>query len=125
MRVIALVIILAILSFNARSADVIYLQKNQPAPFTGLLFTETKAQSVRQELLELDKVRSQLSGEQQKFQLLSGVVKLKDDEIDAYRVQNQRLNSQEKVSDTMRYVWFGLGVFVTGFAVYTAQGLSK
>lgn len=105
--------------------DAIYLEKNKPAPFTGILFTESKANQLRSDLLESDKDKLRLTSEQLKVQNLHSVIQLKDSEIELYAKQNQRLIKAEQTSNTMQYIWFGLGVLATGAAVYGAGALAR
>lgn len=120
-----MVVTLLIGSTAANSQDSQYLEKSQPAPYTGILFTESKAQSIRNELLEGDKNKLLLETEKHRTARLGEIVKLKDEEIELYNKQNQRLLKVNDRSDTMQYIWFGLGVIVTGAAVYGAGALSR
>lgn len=112
-------------STAANSQDSQYIEKGSPAPYTGILFTEKKAQSIRNELLEGDKAKVELKAEQNKTKRLNEVIVLKNEEIDLYKTQNERLTSAKERSDTMNYIWFGMGILATGLAVYGAGQLSK
>jgi hypothetical protein len=105
--------------------DVVFINKGTPAPYSGILFTEQKAGELRKEVLESDKTQILLESEKQTNKNLLQIVNLKDKEIELYQKQNMRLLRLEDNSDTMRYVWFGLGVIVTGVAVYGAGGLAR
>jgi hypothetical protein len=105
--------------------DVVFIEKNQPAPYSGLLFPESKAREVRSDLLEKDKLELKLANEQSKSKSLYQIIELKNSEIELYNKQNTRLLKLEDNSEMMRYIWFGLGVLVTGAAVYGAGGLSR
>src|SRR5687768_16503787 len=113
-----IILMTVLLSTNGWCNDVVHLEKGKPAPYTGLLFTEQKANEVRRELLELDKTRVRLLSREQEVHLLRSASTLREKEIELYRVQNERLIDNQETSDIMRYVWFGLGVAVTGIAVY-------
>jgi hypothetical protein len=90
-----------------------------------LLFPESKAREVRSDLLEKDKLELKLANEQSKSKSLYQIIELKNSEIELYNKQNTRLLKLEDNSEMMRYIWFGLGVLVTGAAVYGAGGLSR
>jgi hypothetical protein len=105
--------------------DVTFIEKNQKAPYSGLLFTEEKASELRRDVLEGDKARLRLEGELFKSESFLRVIKLKDEEIDLYHKQNQRLERAASTSSTMQYVWFGLGILATSVAVYGARGLAN
>jgi hypothetical protein len=106
-------------------SDVVFVNKNSPAPFDGILFTESKAKDLRRDILESDKTKILLQSQLHKSTMLQQVIELKETEIELYRKQNQRLLVSEQSSNTMQYVWFGLGVLATGIAVYGAGSLAK
>lgn len=110
---------------NAYAQDVISITKGSPAPFSGILFTEQKANDIRKELLEGDKTKVKLEARDEQLKLHKSMLELKSSEIELYRKQNERLERSNKSSDTMNYIWFGLGVFLTGAAVYGAGSLSR
>lgn len=105
--------------------DAIFIEKNQPAPYSGILFTESSARELRSNLLESDKMALRFANEQNRSSAYFQTIKLKDQEIELYKSQNQKLLRLEDNSETMKYVWFGLGILVTSAAVYGARGLSK
>ncbi len=110
---------------NVEANDVVFIEKNQPAPFSGILFSEQEAKQIRRDLLESDKTILQLHTANEKSKALSQIIELKSEEIELYRAQNTRLIKAEQTSETMRYVWFGLGVLATGMAVYGAGALAR
>ncbi len=112
---------------TAKANDVVSIKKGTPAPFTGILFTEDKAKELRTELLELDKSRIILLSKEQQLGIFQNRLELRDEEIELYRKQNERLIQQNGTNKDVgmieRVVWFGLGVIVTGAAVYAAGSL--
>ena len=110
---------------NVEANDVVFIEKNQPAPFSGILFSEQEAKQIRRDLLEADKTILQLQSSNSKSETLLQIIELKTEEIELYRAQNNRLIKSEQTSETMRYVWFGLGVLATGMAVYGAGALAR
>lgn len=125
-----LLLISLIFSTTARSNnDVISIKKGTPAPFTGILFTEDKAKELRTDLLELDKSRIILLSKEQQLGIFQERLELRDEEIELYHKQNERLVKQngtnKDVGMVERVVWFGLGVVVTGAAVYAAGSLAR
>jgi hypothetical protein len=106
-------------------ADSVFIDKGKPAPFSGILFTEEKAQELRSSLLEADKTKLQYETEKHRSSRLGQILTLKDEEIELYAKQNQRLLKANERSDTLNYVWFGLGILATGLAVYGAGSLAR
>lgn len=106
-------------------SDPTFLGKGEQSPFAGLLFSEQKANGIRRDLLELDKTKLLLETEQHRTVRLGQIITLKDEEIELYEKQNTRLLKANDRSDTLNYIWFGLGVLATGMAVYGAGALAK
>lgn len=105
--------------------DVLFIQKGSPAPFSGVLFPEIKANELRRDLLESDKTKIQLESERQTSKNLLQLTQLKETEIELYRKQNVRLQRLGDTNSKMNYIWFGLGILATGVAVYGAGGLAR
>lgn len=116
---------LLISSTNAISNDVVSLEKGKPAPFTGILFSESKAKEVRNELLDKDILTVENKALKKELNITEKIVSLREEEVNLYRKQNERLLKLDKNNEVMKYVWFGLGVLVTGAAVYGAGTLSR
>ena len=116
---------LLIFSATVGANDVIFIEKGKPAPFSGILFMEEKANELRREVLELDKSRIRVEALSKQLQLSETRIELKDEQIELYRLQNKRLERANNSSNTMQYIWFSLGILVTGAAVYGAGALSK
>lgn len=76
-------------------------------------------------MLESDKTKLLLETEKHRSERMSDIIKLKDQEIEQYANQNQRLEKVNNRSDTLNYVWFGLGILATGMAVYGAGALKQ
>jgi hypothetical protein len=116
---------LLIFSTTIKANDVVYIQKDQKAPFSGILFSESKAKEIRSDLLEADKVKLQLQSSEFKYSNMQRIVELKDEEIKLYQVQNERLIQASNTNEISNYVWFGLGVLATGLSVFAAGSLAK
>jgi len=112
-------------SNEARAEDSVSISRGQPAPFSGILFTDEKAADIRNDLLEGDKNKLLLETEKHRTERLLTIGKMKDEEIELYRTQNQRLLKTNDRSDTVNMLWFGLGIVVTGMAVYGAGSLAR
>lgn len=113
------------ISLNSWGNDVVFLQEGQMAPYSGVLFPESKANELRGSLLELKikSIENETIREQRDF--YHKVTRIKAEEVESFRVQNQRLVKQNENNDTSKLIYFGLGILVSGLAVYGARGLSK
>ena len=113
------------ISLNSWGNDVVFLSKGQAAPYTGILFPEQTANELRRSLLEseIKSLENESLREQRDF--YHEVTRIKTEEVESFRTQNQRLVMQQENSKVQSMIYFGLGVLVTGLAVYGARGLSK
>lgn len=116
---------LLIFSTIGNANEAVFIKKNESAPFSGFIFSEQHAREIRKELIEKDIATAEVQSARQQLKNFSRIIELKDEEIESYASQNQRLLKYKESSDNMKYVWFGLGIVVTGIAVYSAQGLSR
>lgn len=114
-----------IFSTTIKANDVVYIQKDEKAPFSGILFSESKAKEIRSDLLEADKIRLQLQSSEFKYNNIQRIVELKNDEINLYETQNKRLIQAAQSTEISNYVWFGLGVLATGLSVFAAGSLAR
>lgn len=119
------VTLLLIFSTTIKANDVVYIEKDQKAPFSGILFNEGKARQLRSDILEADKVKLQLQSSEFKYNNLQKIIELKNEELELYEKQNKRLVQLTETNEISSYVWFGLGVLATGLSVFAAGSLAK
>jgi hypothetical protein len=109
--------------------DVIPLTKGSPAPFTGILFSKSKAEQTRTELIERDQFKIFNKTLLDNSELQQKIITNQKEQVEILLKQNQRLVSQTQDSKDMsnleRAAWLGLGVLSAGFAVYGASLLVK
>lgn len=120
-----LLTILLTFSTKGIANETFFVQKGEKAPITGYLFSEQQTRDIRRELLDKDELSVRLQSTRGQLQNYEHILKLKDSEIESYKTQNQRLVKLDQNNETMKYVWFGLGILVTGMAVYGAGSLSR
>ena len=120
-----LLTILLTFSTEGIANETFFVQKGEKAPITGYLFSEQQTRDIRRELLDKDELSVRLQSARGQLQNYEHILKLKDSEIESYKTQNQRLVKLDQNNETMKYVWFGLGILVTGMAVYGAGSLSR
>lgn len=104
----------------ARADSTLLLNKNQPAPYTGILMPESTAQTARQAELDLPQYKSLLILEQSNNGFLNQKVNL-------LQTDNKNLSDslqKQETSNTLEKVLIFLGgVAITGLAVYGAGQL--
>jgi len=120
-----LIFLIILTSLNSRGQDATPISKGEPAPFSGILFTERLANDIRKEVIQGEINKVYLEGERGKHKLSMEIVKLKDVELDLYKEQNKKLVKQNDSNESMKLIYFGLGILVTGAAVYGAGALAR
>lgn len=106
------------LSFNAFAVDdnsVVYLPKNNPAPFSGYLITPAKADKVHDINVEL-KSQQKINGLLQEEQDLY-VKRLQNSQAESDRLAKQLVDERDK-SFFNKAGYFVLGAVLTGFISY-------
>jgi hypothetical protein len=117
------------ISVNSLAADVTFLEKGSPAPYTGYLFSEEKTLKIRKELIELDTLKLLETSYNKSIDLYKKNEDLQNTKVNLLLQQNDKLaealvKSRER-SEWETRIWFGLGILVSGLAVYGAAQLGK
>lgn len=109
--------------------DVVPIQKDQPAPFNGLLFPQEKAVDARNAIIERDSLKAinlSLDNSVKYYQENSGKdaekIKLLMDRNDQL---SKNLNDERTVTNWERIAWIAAGVVLTGVAFYGLHAVSK
>lgn len=109
--------------------SVVLLEKGSTAPFKGYLFPEAKALDLRKELIELDNLRLIEKSYLNSIELYKKNETVHNLKVNTLLEQNDKLaealaKSRER-SEWENRIWFGLGILVSGLAVYGAGQLAK
>ncbi len=125
MKIILISFLISIQAF----ADPISLSKDQKAPYDGILFTETKANEIRKEILDKDYLQLQNDSLNRSLDLYKSNENLYGQQTQLLLDQNDKLAKslyQERmVTNWERLGFFLLGIGVTGLAIYGASQLAK
>jgi len=110
----------------ALADDAVVLNKGQQAPYTGILLTEEKANSVYNDLNKYKLINESL---ERTVSLYEQNEKLQDKRINILLEQNDKLaiNLQQArtVSNWEKVLWFGLGFLSVGLGIYGVQAITK
>jgi len=120
----------SVLVTNFSFADqTVYLDKGNPAPYPGLLMPLDRAKEIHKELIEKDyledinqSMKKSLDYYQQKEDLHQKKLELLLDQNDKL---SQALQDSKSSTDLEKLLWFGIGIGVTGLAVYSATQLTR
>jgi hypothetical protein len=111
------------------SQDTIYIEKDTKAPFSGILFTETKAREIKIQLEERDTFKLLNESYTRSLDLTISNMRLKDEQLDLVLKQNTKLSmalrDQKDFNTWERIGWFALGVVATSFAVYGVKQAAR
>lgn len=115
-----------IVNSTANADEAIVLNKGQAAPYTGILLTEEKANSVYNDLNKYKLLNESL---ERTVVLYEQNEKLQDKRINILLEQNDKLavNLQQArtTSNWEKVLWFGLGFLSVGLGIYGVQAITK
>jgi hypothetical protein len=118
-----------LLSFSALAKDVTTIKKGDKAPYDGQLFTHTKAESVRKELIEKDQLKIFNQALKDTIAIQDKIIVNKTEQVGLLTEQNEKLVKQVEEAGHMsgfeKAMWFGLGIAATSLAIYGASSLVR
>ena len=111
---------------TAYANDAIVLNKGQAAPFTGLLLTEEKANTVYNDLNRYKLLNESL---QTTVGLYEQNEKIQDKKVNTLLEQNDKLAKDlmqaRSTSNWEKVLWFGLGFISVGLGIYGVKTIAK
>jgi len=123
MKLISLII--AICLFTEVYAQSTYLKKGDITPNEGILFDITTAKKMRNDLIDKDTNEKMIDSYKKSIDLKDLSIKIRKEQVDMLMEQNDKLIKQKEASEYEKYLWFGLGIFIMGGAVWGAGQLRK
>jgi hypothetical protein len=105
--------------------EVVELKAGDKAPFTGLLFTPTKAESIRQELITKDELEKTNESLKKTIELQDLNLKLRSEQVTALLEQNDVLIRHKTTSDLEKLGYAALGILGTSLAIFAAARIVK
>jgi hypothetical protein len=109
--------------------DPTLLKAKQPAPYDGLLFSQEKAEEVKTKLIEGDQMKLLNDSLLKSISIYKDNDSIYTQKVNLLQQQNDSLAKSlydERSSNFWRSVLFmGLGIVVTGLAVYGAAQINK
>ena len=109
--------------------DVIRLEQNTPAPYTGILFPEAKAIEIKNQLIEKDYQDIIIKSQARSLDLFKSNEEYYNKQKDILDLQNDKLAKElyeaRQTSHWEILGWFGLGVVTTSLAVFGVKQITK
>lgn len=107
------------------TTSAVSIQKGTPAPFTGILLTEEAANQARRDAIERDGLVQITTSLEKTIQIQDLQIRTVTEGNGLLEKQNKRLFDALQLDKSMvgyeRAIWFGLGVVLSGAAVYGAS----
>lgn len=119
-----------ILSISSNADEnSIYIQKDERAPFSGILTNVERSKIVAVHLIERDAYKSLSESYQKTNELLKNNIDLQEKKVNILLEQNDRLfqelKNSENTSDLEKLLIFGLGVITTIGAGFLVHEIAK
>lgn len=118
-----------ILSTSSRANDALYLQKDERAPFSGILTTVEHSKVISTRLLERDTYKALSESYQKTLEFYKVNNELTEKKVNLLLEQNDNLSLQLKdsqsLSDLQKFLMFGLGIIATVGAGLLVNEITK
>lgn len=109
--------------------EVVPIEKGQPAPFSGILFPNSKANEVRLKLVEKQYIEKENASLKRSLELSDLALKSSEEKSKLFLEQNDKLaknlNSEREVGTFTKIMYFVLGAGAVGLGVWGAGKLTK
>ena len=94
-------------------AEATYIEKDQKAPYAGVLFSNDDALKLRSAIIDKEAAEKVV-------QLQDLNINLYKSQLDIYKEYTEKLEKQNQRQEYEKYVWFGIGILATSLSVYLA-----
>lgn len=115
-------LMLSISLTSVKAQDALMLEKDQKAPFTGILIKPETVQDLRKAVIERDGLIEQKASYERTIELYKKNEELYTKKVDLLTTQNDklalRLADEREIGTWERIGWVSLGIVATGIAVY-------
>lgn len=106
-----------------------FLPKGTPAPFSGLLIEQEKAEQLRKDVLERDQLKLLNDSLNKSLTTYSDLGKIQEAKLTLLIQQRKELLEESidhyRVNDIQKIFWFVLGAATVGLSVYVVSKATK
>lgn len=126
MKNLLISLIIVTISLNSFS-QVVSLNKDDKAPYAGLLFTKEKADELRKELLDKDSLTAENQSLGKQIDLYKRKEDISTNQINELLDANTKLSShiKDQNSEYRPLLWFVIGVATSTLTVYAIKKASQ
>jgi len=122
--------LVTLLTFSFVSvAQVRYIEKGEPAPYTGYLFTPEKEKETRFKLIDLDYYKELSEITNKRLEVSQKQQKLLDEQVVLWKNHSTDLAKEVASRDSRNFwenlMYFGLGALITVGLTYSVNQASK
>jgi hypothetical protein len=111
------------------SQDAIPIQKDTPAPFTGVLLPPDKAQDMKNTIFEKNALKKMNDSLNITINLQDDLINRKNNQITTVLNQNDKLAKtayeERSMSNTEKAIWFFAGTLTTVLVLYGVKAATK
>lgn len=122
-------IIVNLINIPVYADDVTFLEKDQKAPFQGVLFPRDQAVQLRKDLIDADLNKALNESYKKSLDLYKTTNDIKDEQINLLINRNDQLakslNSARETTGLEKFAWFALGVAATAATVYGIKKITQ
>ena len=119
-------ILIIVLLTNDVYGQTVYLPINNPAPYSGFLFTPAKTEELRKDLIAYDGLKIINQSLERSLALSVSNLGLTKQQVDLLTIQNQKLIDERTIfTSFQKYAYIGSGILGTALSVYLASLLRK
>lgn len=111
---------------NSFAQNVTYLNKDDKAQYEGYLVPKDMMIKIKSDIIELDTLRLNSASYERSINLYKTNEDYYQKQTQVLLTQNDKLTQSLQASDTWnKLIWFGLGIFTTGIALYGVRQITK
>ncbi len=122
-----MILLISLISGNVYAEDPTYINKDEKAPYNGLLFSENKAKEIRKELIDKDATEALNVSLKKTNDLYKTTNEIKDSQINILLEQNDKLAKTayeaRKMNNWEKAGYFIGGMIVVGLAIEGVKAL--
>jgi hypothetical protein len=116
-------------TLRADDESITVLSKGTPSPYDGVLLPKDKADSLKNEIIDLNTCNTDKNALNSEIDLYKSNQSLISQQVTLLLNQNKVLieakSKEENTSEVKKYIYFGTGILVAALSVYLGSRVTK